>query len=193
MFLDSLAARLGGLKKGGELDTEGALTYLLRVFREGKLGPWTLDDLDGAEEAYIEKYGEERAPEANMRYSELGAVGVLPSASLIEEPPMVIDLGDGPEPSAVSPTTSAGVEGVQGAQGGEGVKQVPISLDQRVMLSVSRFMDQLAEQKADEEAGRNRSPTQVKKQERKQKLEERRKKSEAKRQRQKAALASARR
>lgn len=186
--MESLAARLGGLKKGGALDTESALTYLLRVFREGKLGPWTLDDLDGAEEAYIEKYGEERAPEANMRYSELGAVGVTPATDLIEEPP--IDLGDGPEPPASTPIVQAAVQNVE-AEGG--VTPVHLSLDQRVMLSVSRFMDQLAEQKADEEAGRNRSPTQVKKQERREKLEERRKKSEAKRQRQKAALASARR
>lgn len=173
------------MKKGGELDTEGALTFLLRVFREGKLGPWTLDDLDGAEEAYVERYGEERAPETNMRYSELGAVGVLPSTPT-EQPP--IDLGDG---ALADPALGDNAE--EGAVEGGEVQQVPLNLDQRVMLSVSRFMDQLAEQKADEEAGRNRSPTQVKKQARREKMEERMKKSEARRQRQRAAMAGARR
>lgn len=156
------------------------------MFREGKLGPWTLDDLDGAEEAYVERYGETRAPETNMRYSELGAVGVLPSPPT-EQPP--IDLGDG---ALSDPALDAGAEGEGVVEGGE-VQQVPLNLDQRVMLSVSRFMDQLAEQKADEEAGRNRSPTQVKKQARKEKMEERMKKSETRRQRLRAAQAGARR
>lgn len=155
------------------------------MFREGKLGPWTLDDLDGAEEAYIERFGEARAPEANMRYSELGAVGVRPVSSAPEpegeQPP--IDLGEG----------ALAADGADGTPGVEDVKQVPLSLDQRVMLSVSRFMDRVAEAKADEDAGRNRSPTQVKKQARREKMAERMAKSEARRQRQRAAMAGARR
>lgn len=178
-FMAALAARLGGLKRGGELDTEGALTYLLRVFREGKLGPWTLDDLDGAEEAYIERFGEVRAPEANMRYSDLGAVGVRPTTAAVEPAPP-INLGDG---------ALGGAQGSGGADGAEEVKQVPLSLDQRVMLSVSRFMDRAAEQKADSDAGRNRSPTQMKKAARREKMAERMAKSEARAQKHRAAMA----
>lgn len=156
------------------------------MFREGKLGPWTLDDLDGAEEAYIDRYGEARAPEANLRYSDLGAVGVRPAQpSPNDQPP--IDLGEG----ALSERVQE--QGVEGEAGRGEVEQVPLSLDQRVMLSVSRFMDRVAEQKADADAGRNRSPTQVKKAARREKMAERMAKSEARRQRQRAAMAGARR
>lgn len=65
--------------------------------------------------------------------------------------------------------------------GREEVAPVPLSLDQRVMLTVGRFLDQAAEEKADAEAGRNMSPTQIKKQERKAKMDERIAKSEARR------------
>ncbi|EIW68017.1 hypothetical protein TREMEDRAFT_15554, partial [Tremella mesenterica DSM 1558] len=44
-LLSALAQRLGALRKGGEPDLEASATYLIRAFREGKLGPWTLDDL----------------------------------------------------------------------------------------------------------------------------------------------------
>lgn len=41
--LESLAKGRGFLKKGGELDLEKAASSLLRDFREGKLGRWTLE------------------------------------------------------------------------------------------------------------------------------------------------------
>lgn len=44
-FLAVLAQRLGALRKGGEPDTDHAQTFFLRMFREGKLGRVTVDDL----------------------------------------------------------------------------------------------------------------------------------------------------
>ncbi|WWC85902.1 uncharacterized protein L201_000772 [Kwoniella dendrophila CBS 6074] len=44
-LLDSLSERLGALKKGGEKDHEAASAFIIRAFREGKLGEFTLDDL----------------------------------------------------------------------------------------------------------------------------------------------------
>ncbi|WVW81910.1 hypothetical protein I302_103910 [Kwoniella bestiolae CBS 10118] len=44
-LLDALSDRLGALKKGGERDHEAASGFLIRAFREGKLGEFTLDDL----------------------------------------------------------------------------------------------------------------------------------------------------
>lgn len=44
-FLTALAIRLAARSKGGEPDLDFAGRYLLRVFREGKFGKWTLDGL----------------------------------------------------------------------------------------------------------------------------------------------------
>jgi hypothetical protein len=49
-LLSALADRLGALKKHGERDLDIARNYLLRAFREGKLGSWTLDDLEHGEQ-----------------------------------------------------------------------------------------------------------------------------------------------
>ena len=46
-LLDALAGRIGALRKGGERDLEAAMTFMIRAFREGKLGRWTFDDLEG--------------------------------------------------------------------------------------------------------------------------------------------------
>ncbi|KAL1407081.1 Mitochondrial GTPase 1 [Vanrija albida] len=82
-FLDALAFRLGALRKGGERDLEAALTFLLRAFREGKLGRWTLDDVDGVEAEFIARASPK--DEAGMLastavHSELGLVGSAPPA-----------------------------------------------------------------------------------------------------------------
>ena len=47
VLLDALAGRIGALRKGGERDLEGAMTFMIRAFREGRLGRWTFDDLEG--------------------------------------------------------------------------------------------------------------------------------------------------
>lgn len=44
-LLEALARRLGTLRKGGEADTDAALVYFLKAFREGKLGRMTMDEL----------------------------------------------------------------------------------------------------------------------------------------------------
>ena len=49
-LLGTLADRLGALRKHGERDLDIARNYLLRAFREGKLGRWTLDDLEKGEQ-----------------------------------------------------------------------------------------------------------------------------------------------
>jgi len=38
--------RIGALRKGGERDHEAALAFMIRTFREGKLGRWTIDNLE---------------------------------------------------------------------------------------------------------------------------------------------------
>ncbi|WWC58226.1 uncharacterized protein I303_100764 [Kwoniella dejecticola CBS 10117] len=44
-LLDALSERLGFLQKGGEKDHDATCNWLIRAFREGKLGEFTLDDL----------------------------------------------------------------------------------------------------------------------------------------------------
>ncbi|WOO84691.1 Mitochondrial ribosome-associated GTPase 1 [Vanrija pseudolonga] len=83
-FLDALAFRLGALRKGGERDLEAAMTFLLRAFREGKLGRWTLDDVDGAEAEFIAKASPKDESQqmlaSTVLHSELGLVGSAPPA-----------------------------------------------------------------------------------------------------------------
>lgn len=43
--LDSVAARVGARRAGGDLDREAASRHLLRLFRDGSLGRFTLDDV----------------------------------------------------------------------------------------------------------------------------------------------------
>jgi hypothetical protein len=45
-LLDALATRLGLLRKGGEKDLDVAREWLIKAFREGKIGRWTLDELE---------------------------------------------------------------------------------------------------------------------------------------------------
>lgn len=46
VLLDALASRLGLLRKGGEKDLDVAREWLIKSFREGKVGRWTLDELE---------------------------------------------------------------------------------------------------------------------------------------------------
>ena len=46
VLLDALATRLGLLRKGGERDLDVAREWLIKTFREGKIGRWTLDELE---------------------------------------------------------------------------------------------------------------------------------------------------
>ena len=47
VLLDALASRIGALRKGGEKDHEAAMAFMTRAFREGKLGRWTFDEMEG--------------------------------------------------------------------------------------------------------------------------------------------------
>ncbi|GFZ51827.1 hypothetical protein JCM24511_09595 [Saitozyma sp. JCM 24511] len=53
VLLEALADRLGTLRKGGERDLDAARGYLIRAFREGKLGQWTLDDLETVDSGFL--------------------------------------------------------------------------------------------------------------------------------------------
>lgn len=64
--LDALASRLGALKPGGERDLDAAQRYLLKSFGEGKLGRWTLDDLEAGWMAEGEGEGGLPLLEANV-------------------------------------------------------------------------------------------------------------------------------
>lgn len=71
VLLDALATRLGLLRKGGEKDLDVAREWLIKAFREGKIGRWTLDDLEsqpsgrfGTEEEEVESLVTVTAPRA---------------------------------------------------------------------------------------------------------------------------------
>jgi hypothetical protein len=164
VLLTALAGRLGALRKGGEPDMDATLAFLLRHFREGRMGRWTLDDVDGAEAEYVarvtgkteaeavEETEDERAP-APPAYevAALGAVGT--GGTSISE-------NAASASSAHSPASTA--------------------LEQRVDATVQRFLAQVAEERADTEAGRNLSKAQIAKGERQAKIEARKAKALAK-------------
>lgn len=154
-FLDSLAFRLGALRKGGERDIDTALTFLLKHFREGKLGRWTLDDVDGVEAAYLARHAPQTAP-SDIVVSELGAVGTKKE---------VVESGS----PVSSGTDAAPLEA-----------PLPPTLEERIALQVSAFLARTEEEKADADAGRNISPTQQKKADMRAKVEYRLAKVKAK-------------
>ncbi|RKP25239.1 P-loop containing nucleoside triphosphate hydrolase protein [Syncephalis pseudoplumigaleata] len=47
-LLARTAARIGAVRRGGETDTSAAAMYILRKYREGRLGRFTLDSFDEA-------------------------------------------------------------------------------------------------------------------------------------------------
>jgi hypothetical protein len=49
-FLTDLAIRLGALRKGGEPDLDHAAHFFVRMWRDGKFGNWSLDNLGSEEE-----------------------------------------------------------------------------------------------------------------------------------------------
>jgi len=67
VLLDALASRLGLLRKGGEKDLDVAREWLIKSFREGKVGRWTLDEL---EHPVIRKVTEEDEVEALLEFPE---------------------------------------------------------------------------------------------------------------------------
>ena len=71
-LLDRLADRLGALRKGGERDLDVARTFLVRAFREGKLGRITLDDLteSGRSDETATLTHDEQVEETVTRYME---------------------------------------------------------------------------------------------------------------------------
>lgn len=140
-FLDSLAFRLGALRKGGERDVDTALNFFLKQFREGKLGRWTLDDVDGLEGAFMARHAPEQVG-SGIVVSELGAVGAK----------------------------ATGGEGQPAVNGSE-APPLPLTLDDRIALTVGAFLARAEEEKSDADAGRNVSATQQKKAELRAKVE----------------------
>ncbi|KLT42799.1 P-loop containing nucleoside triphosphate hydrolase protein [Cutaneotrichosporon oleaginosum] len=159
-FLDALAFRLGALRKGGERDTDAALTFLLKQFREGRLGRWTLDDVDGLEAAYVAKHGA-RVVDSGVTVSEMGAIGrqVIEIPEIEDEVEVAEPLAQasGPVSDAISP------ELYPPPLDDTPLPPLPPSLDERVALTVGTHLARAEEEKADADAGRNMSATQVKK------------------------------
>lgn len=168
-FLHVLATRLGALRRGAEPDIDAAITFLLRTFREGKLGRWTLDDLDGAEAEYVAASSDSPSGQSTdispTIVSDLGAVGTRAppvveldefSAPVPVEPPVQEDFCESGLP--LSPVTDAANAA---------------SLDQRVSSTVRAFLAKATEERADADAGRNRSVSQEKKADLKAKAEAR--------------------
>lgn len=73
--MDALAVRLGALRRGGERDMDAAISFFIRSFREGKLGRWTLDDVDGAEAALRTPTRFQQQLQSGPIDSELGMTG----------------------------------------------------------------------------------------------------------------------
>lgn len=165
-FLDSLAFRLGALRKGGERDIDTALNFLLKQFREGKLGRWTLDDVDGVEAAYLARHGPQVAG-SGMAMSEMGAVGVhreVAAEAEIEieiegEVEAVTEAGITPGEVEAGPRVAAETVKVEMAP----VAPLPPTLDDRIALTVGTFLARAEDERADADAGRNISATQQKK------------------------------
>lgn len=164
VFLDELALRLGAILKGGERNTEASMAFFLKQFREGKLGRWTLDDLDGVESAFISSITPDQpAPGARIELldhnglpitvSDMGAVGSTSEAAFAE---------------ATAATNAAAAKAAEDdddflAADIPMPPTLPETLQDRVSLTVARFLEQAAEERAAADAGRNKSATQVRK------------------------------
>jgi len=187
-FLTALAGRLGALRKGGEADMDATINFLLRHFREGKMGRWTLDDLDGREHEYV--YGPRQVaedeqvpvPRGPRGYvvSDLGAIGTpaeeeeIPMdaagsdaeaeaeagipAEIATEHATDAQAGTGPIPA-----TATGTEAPPSATPSTTAPAAGPSLEQRVSDTIAAFLANAAQERADADAGRNRSATQEKK------------------------------
>lgn len=143
VFLHALATRLGALKKGGERDLEAAMAYFVKQFREGKLGTWTLDDVDGAEARYLQAARSAAAvSEEEVASSEALTDSVTDQLAQEQTTP----------PQSQTPPEAAGSQG-------------ELSLDAQVSETVAGSLKQAAEEREDADAGRNMSATQQKKSE----------------------------
>lgn len=153
LFLDALASRIGTLKKGGEKNIEAAMAFFLRQFREGKIGRWTLDDVDGAEARYLQaaRFGSEGGQQLMAETSSIRGTGELE-----------LELASG-----VAPATAIETQG-------------QATLTSQVTETVSRYLQQAAVERAEAEAGRNVSATQQRKTDHKLKQENRAAKLKAK-------------
>lgn len=86
-FLHRLGRRIGALRQGGFIDLPRAATFFLNKFRTGKLGRWTLDDLELRNDLY-------RDPLFSF-YPELLATSSSLDGSLAgTKPPTTLDLAE---------------------------------------------------------------------------------------------------
>lgn len=165
-FLDELSLRLGAILKGGDRNHEAAMRFFNKQFREGKLGRWTLDDLDGAEAAYIASAAAAQGAESPFAevvdnhgrpiiIGELGAVGVQTEAAVAEaRASTAAEEAGSPVEEDLDDFLAADVPVAPVA---------PKNLEERVALTVARFLEQAEQERADADAGRNKSGTQMRK------------------------------
>jgi hypothetical protein len=156
VLLEALADRLGTLRKGGERDLDAARGYLIRAFREGKLGRWTLDDLETVESGFVstsmmdDEWGGDVEVLRDLRDGlglGVGVGGLTPSS--------VADLPwANAEPASTTSTTGTGIatEDENGTTTATATSPIPsqmndldrlnrLNLDQRVSLAVRSFLD----------------------------------------------------
>lgn len=82
-FLTALAIRLSARSKGGDPDVDFASRYLIRVFREGKFGRWTLDGLGrGGEVVDYEEM--KKILEDGGKVKEYYSTSIRPSTEIVQ-------------------------------------------------------------------------------------------------------------
>ncbi|KAL7418796.1 Mitochondrial GTPase 1 [Cryptotrichosporon argae] len=174
----ALAARLGALRAGAEPDTDAAAAWLVGRWRDGRLGRWTLDDLDGAETDVarrLEGAGARPTIEAESEMdaamfdfdSEAEGAVVDRSEGAVNKTEMVTTEAD---TSAMLEPSRAAPEGPAG----------PTSLEDKVDAAVVAHLEAMRAERDDVEQGRNRSKSQVRKAEVRARAEAARAKQKAK-------------
>ncbi|WVQ93757.1 hypothetical protein IAU59_000834 [Kwoniella sp. CBS 9459] len=137
-LLDALCDRLGALKKGGERDYDAGMLWLIRAFREGRLGGWTLDDLADRRNG--------------MQGQGQGQVGVVEAVDM-----------DGGVAQDITTESATGAEGISHAKGGKvdstascldsgaisktaerKTSNMSFGLDQQVSRTVQRYLARLS-------------------------------------------------
>lgn len=87
-FLEKLASRIGALARGGIPDTTRAAAFFLQHFRDGKLGRYTLDDLEQKDDIYRDpefRFGEDAVYNAGARGAQDGTLEHQETLQFIED------------------------------------------------------------------------------------------------------------
>ncbi|OCF36188.1 mitochondrial GTPase 1 [Kwoniella heveanensis CBS 569] len=125
-LLDALCDRLGALKKGGERDYDAGMLWLIRAFREGRLGGWTLDDL-------VDRQHDGIARKSRMREEDRvdpGEDGVTVGTASVQ------DCSSSP----ASPSLVSESQGAMAETGGQKQNVLHMDLDLQVSRAVQKYL-----------------------------------------------------